>query len=205
MPVECPNCRQPIARYRLFFRTAWSRWRCDGCGSLLGIDIRRRFLAVIPWIAILFFLLRVVHITRLGLLIALPTIICAGLLNFFLLDRAVVHERTGFRCRKCGYDLQGQTESRCPECGLVFDSAELATYKAKPDMVRKPQSRWGFRIATALLIGLITALLIMGLIFFRAGRARTARMPATIVSTQVSTQAVPTTEPAGFDEPMNHP
>ena len=26
-------------------------------------------------------------------------------------------------CLKCGYDLRGQTEPRCPECGIPFDPA----------------------------------------------------------------------------------
>jgi len=29
------------------------------------------------------------------------------------------------RCRKCGYDLRGQRELRCPECGTEFDEAIL--------------------------------------------------------------------------------
>jgi hypothetical protein len=28
-------------------------------------------------------------------------------------------------CLKCGYDLRGQTEPRCPECGTSFDPALL--------------------------------------------------------------------------------
>ncbi len=28
-------------------------------------------------------------------------------------------------CRHCGYDLRGQTEPRCPECGRPFDPALL--------------------------------------------------------------------------------
>jgi hypothetical protein len=28
-------------------------------------------------------------------------------------------------CVRCGYDLRGQVEARCPECGEVFDSALL--------------------------------------------------------------------------------
>jgi hypothetical protein len=172
---------------------------------LLGVDIKRRLLATIPWIAILFFLLQILHITRLGLLIATPTIVVAGLFNFFLFDRAVVHERTGFRCRKCGYDLQGQTESRCPECGLEFDSAELAAYRAKPDMPRKSPSRFGFRIATALIIGIITALLITGLLCFRATRARFTLPPATQSAPQVSSQATTTRESPGPNEAMNQP
>jgi len=29
-------------------------------------------------------------------------------------------------CIHCGYDLRGQTEARCPECGRSFDAALLA-------------------------------------------------------------------------------
>lgn len=28
-------------------------------------------------------------------------------------------------CRMCGYDLRGQTEPRCPECGVPFDPSLL--------------------------------------------------------------------------------
>jgi uncharacterized paraquat-inducible protein A len=28
-------------------------------------------------------------------------------------------------CVKCGYDLRGQTEPRCPECGAAFEGALL--------------------------------------------------------------------------------
>lgn len=30
-------------------------------------------------------------------------------------------------CIECGYDLRGQTEPRCPECGTRFDSSLLKT------------------------------------------------------------------------------
>lgn len=29
-------------------------------------------------------------------------------------------------CMKCGYDLRGQVEPRCPECGTDFDSELLS-------------------------------------------------------------------------------
>jgi hypothetical protein len=29
-------------------------------------------------------------------------------------------------CLKCGYDLRGQVEARCPECGTAFDARLLA-------------------------------------------------------------------------------
>ena len=30
------------------------------------------------------------------------------------------------RCARCGYDLQGLTEPRCPECGTPFDPEAAA-------------------------------------------------------------------------------
>jgi hypothetical protein len=33
------------------------------------------------------------------------------------------------KCRKCGYDLRGQREPRCPECGTEFDEAILKIWR----------------------------------------------------------------------------
>ncbi len=35
-------------------------------------------------------------------------------------------------CLKCGYDLRGQTEPRCPECGTTFDERLLTPDHDKP-------------------------------------------------------------------------
>jgi hypothetical protein len=48
---------------------------------------------------------------------------------FVLFERTRVLERKGFRCRQCGYDLQGQLEPRCSECGLGFNETEKAWLK----------------------------------------------------------------------------
>jgi len=39
--------------------------------------------------------------------------------------REVLQRRGVPICIKCGYDLRGQSEARCPECGLAFDEALL--------------------------------------------------------------------------------
>ena len=36
------------------------------------------------------------------------------------------------RGKKCGYDLRGLEERRCPECGQVFDPGDASTYLTKP-------------------------------------------------------------------------
>jgi len=202
MPVECPNCRQPIPRVRLFFTTVWGRWRCSGCGSLLGIDVRRRLLAMIPWIGILIILVGVLRITSLDYAIALPTLLGAAIVNFFLFDRAVVHERTGYRCRQCGYDLQGQVEPRCPECGSEYDPSELEAFKAGGP--KKASSVTWYRSWLVLTIVMSIALLLTlgGVLHLKARRTAAKTQPAvgsqpvarSIAGTVVDGQA--TTAPA---------
>lgn len=36
------------------------------------------------------------------------------------------------RCRKCGYDLRGQEEDRCPECETEFRPDDPTTYLTTP-------------------------------------------------------------------------
>ncbi len=192
MPAECPNCRQPIPQLRLFMTSAWGRFNCSRCGALLGIDVTRRLLAMIPWIVILMLLLSVARISSLGWAVAVPVLLAVCLANFFLFDRAVVHERTGFRCRQCGYDLQGQSEARCPECGSAFDAAELAAYKAGGTPATPVASR-SRRVLVAVVLGAITLLLVLGILYSKAARRRVpVPQPAvTPVSTQPAGQPPP--------------
>ncbi len=39
-------------------------------------------------------------------------------------------EDTNRYCRGCDYILQGVTENRCPECGLIFDPTDDRTFRA---------------------------------------------------------------------------
>jgi hypothetical protein len=92
----------------------------------LEIDRKRRFLAVIPFLIIV--LTASFFASRAGLTDYTAAIVAFALwLPFFLMvDRAAVVERCGFRCKTCGYDLQGQVAPRCPECGREFDDEERA-------------------------------------------------------------------------------
>jgi hypothetical protein len=165
---------------RLFLTSAWGRFNCRRCGALLGIDVKRRLLAMIPWLAILMLLMTVFRITSLGTAIAIPVLLIVCAANFFLFDRAVVHERTGFRCRQCGYDLQGQNEARCPECGSPFDLAELGAYKAGKEPAPPSASR-SRTLLIAVIVGVITILLTLGILYTRSAR-RTPPQPTGAVA-----------------------
>lgn len=43
-------------------------------------------------------------------------------------------------CRQCGYQLNGLSENRCPECGQTFDPNEPRTFALTPNYWR--QHRW---------------------------------------------------------------
>ena len=42
-------------------------------------------------------------------------------------------------CMSCGYDLRGQTEARCPECGTAFD--QRLVRRAAPERTTRNDSR----------------------------------------------------------------
>lgn len=52
---------------------------------------------------------------------------------------------TGLGCPKCGYNLSGTTEPRCPECGEGFDPETLQPYR------HRHQPRWRVVFAMVLL------------------------------------------------------
>lgn len=187
MLAECPVCRNPL-RWTYILRTLWSQWRCESCGSLLGINRRRRLLAIIPFVALT--LAVSLGISRLGLgdFTLIPVIIALAAPYFLLIDRAVVIERCGFRCRQCGYDLQGQTVPRCPECGREFDAVERARLEggASADLrVAERPRRW----AVLALVVIVPLLISVGL-----GVATWQRRSAT-----------PAGQPAPASQPANLP
>lgn len=172
MYCHCPVCRRPILALRVLFLPLWKRWDCPDCGSLLGVDRNRRFLGMIPWLVVIVVLVAVVKITRYGMLVAIPTLALTAVV-LIPFCRPIVLARGGFRCRGCGYDLKGQAEPKCPECGeavaaddldrfrrLVRGDAEAAV--ARRDVAR-PVRRWHQVLIIAVIL-LVTATLAVGII-----------------------------------------
>ncbi len=172
---ECPNCRYPISPLRTLGSTAWSQWRCKQCGSKLSIDTPRRMLAIVGCIPVMAFLLFVVrfHDYPIYYMIPMGGIPILGLV--YLLDRVKLLESAGFRCQDCGYDLQGQTNNICTECGTEFDSEKLAAYKAGRLPKPTPINPWLRRATLALIFFFITLTLVLGIV--RMLRAKQSRTP----------------------------
>jgi hypothetical protein len=177
--AECPVCHQPL-RWTYILRTVWSQWHCAACGSLLGIDRKRRVLGLFPFVGLVLGLSLLMPPAGLGTFVFVPAVVGLAIPYFLLVDRAVVLERYGFRCRACGYNLQGQTVPRCPECGRRFDADERARLEAGSFTDVRVAERRRRRAAFALLI--IVPLLIsvgFGIAFWQLSSAKLARQPGT--------------------------
>lgn len=165
--TECPVCRTPL-RWTYILRTLWSRWRCAHCGSLLGVDVKRRLLAAGVGAGVI--LAGSITLTRAGWSdLAAPFLM---LLFYFpvllVIDRVNVIERCGFRCRTCGYDLRGQVAPRCPECGREFDADERAILETGvlPPSVHRP--RRAVVVVAVLIFLFLGTLFAVGVTYFRA-------------------------------------
>jgi hypothetical protein len=143
---------------------------------VLGISLTWRLLAAIPWIVLIVIMLMVLDIMSLGIAIGLPVLIAVGMANYMLLDRIIVVERCGFRCRQCGYDLRGQVQPACPECGRRFDEEEIEfMQRTSPDVADETRGRRagvGRWVTVTIMILLGLAVFVQGLVVFRTRGAQ---------------------------------
>ena len=176
MALQCPNCREPVSFFRSIRTTAWGRFPCKACGSILGISVKRRLLALLPWLAMVALLMGVLQIQRYGALALLLVFTGVFVAIFYLLEDVVLIERRAFCCKKCGYDLQGQIDQRCPECGQPFDPTEKARILARAGTPPpKARHRWIMVVLVLLLLASLAA----NLITYRAASKRPVRPPPT--------------------------
>ena len=181
----CPNCRGPLGWTWVWF-PIWTRWKCRHCGAVLGINPASRFLLVgvmvVAWAVALFVLRpagRDESLLAAGLLLGLTVFLV------YVFDRPRLIEATGFRCRDCGYDLRGQTESRCPECGKVFDEEERARILAAAGVHAKRSTPRKWTLIFFLAVVLLLAAQILGIVVLRYTRMQPA---ATAASSQPTSQ-----------------
>lgn len=166
---ECPVCRAPLSALRTFLRPAWARWRCAACDSLIGMDTRRRLVALAAWLVLLFGWLWMVR--RSGtpewLSLVAPGLLC--FIQIAWIDRVIVVERVGRHCRNCGYDLRRAADGPCPECGAAID----AEAPVRADATARPRGR---RRAGPLLRRVVLgAVILLGLALLAAGIIRFLR------------------------------
>jgi hypothetical protein len=195
MPLECPNCREPVSFLRAFRTTGWGRFQCKACGSILGISVKRRLLAIFPWLGIVVLLFGPLQIQQYGTLITLATFTVLFFPLFYLFEKIVLLDRRAFCCRKCGYDLQGQVENRCPECGLPFDPTEKARIQER---IGAPPPKAKHRWVMVLLFVLLALTLLANLLTYRAAKARRpgGAQPAKVTHTTTQDAAgAPTVRP----------
>ena len=134
MVTKCPVCHHPINGF-LFLLSGWPR-RCSNCGSRYRADIRRRCLPILPCSAVTVMISDSLLMSGWNEWIVILVIVSLWSATFLLVDKAFVLERRGIRCKQCGYDLRGQKEPHCPECGRDFDITELAQIKLpNPDIL----------------------------------------------------------------------
>jgi len=160
MALECPVCRARVSFFRAFRTTAWGRFPCASCRSILGIDVKRRFMTLIPFIPAMLLLTTVIPLRQYGgIWLFYGTVIVTFLLLLRLCERIVVIDERAFNCRHCGYDLRGLTEPRCPECGTSFDPTEKERILARAgDPTPLARYRWILPV----LIVLLGALIVFG-------------------------------------------
>lgn len=173
MALECPNCRERLSFLRAIRVTAWGSFRCKACGSVLCISFARRMLAAGIWVAVLLFTMEFLQLARWGRFWSYAGMGAALVAILYFCEKIVLLDRRAFTCKRCGYDLQGLPENRCPECGAAFDPAEreriLARIHSPPP---KPKRRW---VAVLIVINLALAVAAGIVAYGQASRAKSGR------------------------------
>lgn len=177
LSLQCPVCRAHVSRLATFVRPAgMHKWRCDGCGSLIGISLAHRWLMCIPMMIAMLGCIMGARALALPGSVGTAGAVISVVFFCLIIDRMHVYERCGVCCRRCGYDLRGQQSSTCSECGEEIGAAErellerIATGEALPTTTYR---RSKLLVGTViLLIVSMSAFSILGMTFAHRQRAR---------------------------------
>jgi hypothetical protein len=189
MALECPNCRAPVSFLRSVRTTAWGSFPCADCGSILGISLARRLLACGVWLGVMLPMVEFFQLYTWGRAWVYGGMFALLFVIVFLCEQIVLIERRAFTCRACGYDLQGLSEQRCPECETDFDPDEQARIQTRIDL---PPPRPRRLVLLLLIFGLLTTSVLFGM---RAW-SRASRPPGAVPAT-----ASPAANPAPLNAP----
>ena len=151
-------------------------FRCKACGSVLGISLARRLLAAGIWVAVLLLTMEVLRLYTWGRLVSYIAMAVTLVAVFYLCEKVVLLDRRAFTCKKCGYDLQGLPENRCPECGTAFDPAERERIIAR---IASPPPKSKYRWVVAIVVVLLTLTVAAGMVVWRRTSAAVAKRAAT--------------------------
>jgi hypothetical protein len=169
---ECPNCREPVSFLRSVRTPAWGSFRCRACGSILTASLARRLLAAGLWLIGLVLATELWHIYTWGRVIAYGGMIVTLIGMLYLSEKVVLLDRRAFTCHKCGYDLRGLIDDRCPECGAAFDRAEQERILARiASPAPKPRYRW----VAALVVVLLAFAMAAGMVAWQRASAPAAK------------------------------
>lgn len=169
MSLECPNCRESVSFLRSIRTSAWASFRCTACGSILAISFARRMLAAGIWFAALLFTMEVLRLYTWGRLWSYVAMGLSLIAILYLCEKIVLLERRAFTCKRCGYDVHGLPENRCPECGTKFDPAERERILAR---ISSPPPKPRYRRIAALIVVLLALFVVASMFFWRqASRA----------------------------------
>lgn len=185
---ECPNCREPQP-VRYVMKPLWGTWTCAACGAVMGIDVKRRVIAVGCVLAVCMTVMFVLEwrgmmVGRGNAYLGLATLASVGLVIVYFVDRAVLIQRTGKRCGTCGYDLRGQIAERCPECGVRFDPAERRAEVSAEDRMRRAAMRRRARVlGVVIIVALGLAFMFGNILWYRYMRQVRSVPPPVVAPT----------------------
>jgi len=122
LSIRCPHCRHPCSHVEILFASHRTRFTCKRCGSILKLDMQRRYLMLVPIILLVITLVAfILATTNADDRVCIPAALLVTIIVVFRFDRMLVIEARGAYCRHCGYNLRGCTGSICTECGREHD------------------------------------------------------------------------------------